>query len=360
MSVIVEAAVEQDMPALVALIGAQEARWRQLDARLRPARAADEVEAMLAEQWARFDATPLVARTAGGQVRGYALPVLREFSYESVADAQALEVFEPRTGFVESLTFPSPDEADAFPVVSALLKALQRWWQEQGAQAEMCSWPTRDSWPIERLRAVGLEPALHRSVRAVAPLPPSGRPAPGGARVRLAVPADEETLVALYLEESIYHHEHSPFFRMSPLQEAAFRAWMAPAWAGRPIEEGGPLIMVVERAGEVVALAMNELFEVGDGSHRDYLPPGRYLDIAEVGVRADQRGQGIGRVLVQGVFDACARWQLDGYTVGFSPHNPLSSQFWPHLGFQPSLTFCEWRTAARRAPAPHEGGRQCC
>jgi GNAT superfamily N-acetyltransferase len=347
MSVVVEAAVEQDIPALVELNCAQEARWHQLDARLRPARAPDEVEAMLAQQWERPAAAPLVARDAGGRVRGYALPVLREFSYESVADAQALEVFEPRTGFVESLTLPAPDEADTFLVPTYLLEAVQRWWQEQGAQAEMCHWPTRDTWPDERLRAAGLEPFLQRSVRAAAPLPPSRRPNPDGVRVRLAVPADEKTLVALYLEESIYHHEHSPFFRRSPLQETAFRAWIAPAWAGMVVEEGGPLIVVVERAGEVVALAVNEFFEIKDGSHRDYLPLGRYIDIAEVGVRADLRGQGIGRLLVQGVFDACARWQPDRYVLGFSTHNPLSSQFWPHLGFQPSLTFYQRKLAAR-------------
>lgn len=347
MSVIVEAAVEQDIPALVELIGAQEARWHQLDARLRPARSADEARAMLAQQWEQVDAAPLVARTSGGQVRGYALPVLREFSYESVADAQALEVFEPRTGFVESLTLPSPDEADALPVATALLAGIQRWWQEQGTLAEMCHWPTRDTWLDERLRAAGLEPFLQRSVRAAAPLSPSSRPAPADARLRLAVPADEETLVALYMEESIYHHEHSPFFRRSPLQDAAFRAWIAPAWAGMAVEEGGPLIVVVERAGEVVALAVNEFFVVEDGSHRDCLPLGRYIDIAEVGVRADLRGQGIGRVLVQGVFDACTRLRPDGYVLGFSTHNPLSSRFWPHLGFQPSLTFYQRKTTAR-------------
>ena len=347
MSVIVEAAVEQDIPALVELICAQEARLHQLDARLRPARAADEVEAMLAQQWEQPDAASLVVRDAGGQVRGYALPVLREFSYESVADAQALEVFEPRTGFVESLTFPAPHEADALPVATALLEAVQRWWHEQGAQAEMCHWPTRDAWLDERLRAAGHEPFLQRSVRAAAPLPPSSRPAPEDARIRLAVPADEETLAALYMEESIYHHEHSPFFRRSPLQEEAFRAWIAPAWVGMAVEEGGPLIVVVERAGEVVAMAVNEFFVVEDGSHRDYLPPGRYIDIAEVGVRADLRGQGIGRALVQGVFDACARWRPDGYVLGFSTHNPLSSQFWPRLGFQPSLTFYQRKAAAR-------------
>ena len=359
MGIMVEAAVEQDIPALVELICAQEARWRQMDARLRPARRTDEVESMLALQWEEFAAAPLVARAAGGRVRGYALPMLREFSYELVADAQALEVFEPRTGFVESLTFPAPDEADAFPVATALLEAVQRWWQEQGAQTEVCHWPTRDTWLDERWRAAGLEAFLQRSVRVAKPLPPSRRPAPAGTLVRLAVPADEEPLAALYLEDSIEHHEQSPFFRRSPLQEAAFRAWIAPAWEATPVEEGGPLIVVVERAGEVVALAVNELFSVEDGSHRDYLPLGRYIDIAEVGVRADLRGQGIGRLLVQGVFDACAKWQPDSYVLGYSTHNPLSSGFWPHLGFQPSLTFYQRKVAAEDA-SYHEGGRRCC
>src|SRR5690242_12400700 len=80
-------------------------------------------------------------------------------------------------------------------------RALADQGQCQGAQAEMCHWPARDTWLDERLRAAGLEPFLQRSVRSTAPLSPASRPAPADARVRLAVPEDEETLVALYLEE---------------------------------------------------------------------------------------------------------------------------------------------------------------
>ena len=75
--------------------------------------------------------------------------------------------------------------------------------------------------------------------------------------------------------------------------------------------------MVVERAGAVVAMAYTYLMRVEDLTHRDYLPLGRYADIAEVGVSASQRGQGIGRALVQGVFDAYADVQIDGYVLGF-------------------------------------------
>jgi GNAT superfamily N-acetyltransferase len=68
------------------------------------------------------------------------------------------------------------------------------------------------------------------------------------------------------------------------------------------------------------------------------LPRGRYTYLHEVIVRPEWRGKGVGRLLVQGVMDAYAALDVTGYTLYFSPFNPLSSTFWPHLGFRPVLT----------------------
>jgi GNAT superfamily N-acetyltransferase len=339
----VEPATEQDTAAVVSLIVAQEARWHRLDPSLRPARTPQAIAAALAEQRQRQAEPPLVARDASGQVRGYVATRLREFSLDRQSDATLLEVFQPRTGFAEDLTLPSPEAEDVVPVATALLEAMQIRWQEQCALADVCRWPYLDA-PVNRLlQSAGFEAFLLRAFRPADPLPPSPWPMPADLRVRQACHDDEDMLVALYLEESDYHHQHSPFFRMTPGLAADFRSLLADGWVGKLVEEGGPLVIVVEYAGGVVAMALTYLVRVDDLTHRDYLPLGRYANIAEVGVRAHLRGQGIGRALTQGVFDAYAGLQIDGYVLGFSPHNPLSSQFWPRLGFRPT-----WNLYQRR------------
>jgi GNAT superfamily N-acetyltransferase len=57
-------------------------------------------------------------------------------------------------------------------------------------------------------------------------------------------------------------------------------------------------------------------------------------------VREDLQGQGIGRLLVQGIEDILALLQLDlnGYILWFNPDNPKAASFWPRLGFQPLWT----------------------
>ncbi len=347
MKISVEPATGRDTAAIADLIIAQETRWHALDVALRPARSPQEVTAALAEQRQRQTEPPLVARDASGGVRGYVATRLREFSPERQGDATLLEVFRPRTGFAEDMSLPAPEEEDAVPVATALLEAVQHRWQEQGTLADVCRWPYLDTAVNILLQQAGFEAFLLRAFRPLDPLPPAQRPVPADLRVRRARPADEDVLVDLYLEESRYHHQHSPFFRMTPGLAADFRSVVTAGWKGKAIEEGGPLVIVVEHAGEVVAMAYTYLVRVNDLTNRDSLPPGRYADIAEVGVRAQLRGQGIGRALTRGVFEAYADLQIDGYVLGFSPHNPLASQFWPRLGFRPF-----WNLYQRRRAAP--------
>jgi GNAT superfamily N-acetyltransferase len=115
------------------------------------------------------------------------------------------------------------------------------------------------------------------------------------------------------------------------------------------------LVIVVERAGAVVAMAYTHLLRVEDLTHRDYLPLGRYANIAEVGVRTEQRGQGVGRALVQGVFDAYAAVQIDGYVLKLfpgevatpgQPCSPLAG-----CGFVVSARLCKKRSVVMQTPA---------
>ncbi len=316
MKIVVEPARKRDAASIVDLLIEQEARWHRL-ASLRPARSPQAMALLLAEQSQQQGGPPLVARDSSGKVRGYLAPYLREFSFDRQSDATSLEVFPPRTSFVGTLGLPSPDTDECVPVAAALLEALQKRGRQQRAQADVCRWPLYDAAVNNVLRDAGFEVFLVRAFRPIGPLPPAHWPAPTDVLVRRARPIDEDALVDLYLEESDYHHQHSPFFQMTPGLAADFRSLLASAWAGTPVEDGEPLVMVVERAGAVVAMAYTYLMRVEDVTHRDYLPPGRYADIAEVGVSASQRGQGIGRALVQGVFDAYANIQIDGYVLGF-------------------------------------------
>ncbi len=348
MEITVELAGEADKAALIDLIYAQEQRWHRLDSRLRQARAREAI-AMLLDGFRESASPPLVARNAGGLVRGYVAPTIREFSPKNLNDATMLEVFATRTGFAESLTLPAPDEEDAVPVATALLEALHHSWESQGVLAEVYRWPAQDAWVDGVLRAAGCEPFLYRSLRWPEPLPPTSHALPADVHIRRAVEKDADDLVALYLEESQYHHEHSPFFRMVPGLASAFRSLLWAAWESKPVEQGGPVVLVAERDGQVVGMAYTYAIRA-DMHQRDYVPPGCYCDIAEVGVRTDLRGQGIGRALVQGVFAAYADVQIDGYILGYSPHNPLSSRFWPHLGFHPSITLYQRRRLANGLP----------
>nr|WP_281276411.1 GNAT family N-acetyltransferase [Dictyobacter kobayashii] len=112
------------------------------------------------------------------------------------------------------------------------------------------------------------------------------------------------------------------------------------------------MVVVIERDGQIVAMSENELYMIDaeDEDGPDFMLPGRYGHINNMGVRQDLRGQGFGRLLVQATFDAFAHMHLDGYILWFNPANPLSSPFWPRMGFQPL-----WRTYQRHYPERSEG-----
>ncbi len=101
---------------------------------------------------------------------------------------------------------------------------------------------------------------------------------------------------------------------------------------------GAPLVLVAEQQGQVVGMAENTLLDVSADEEPGFTPPGRYACIDNVCVREQVRGQGIGRLLVQAVFEAFAPLQLAGYVLWYNPGNPLAAFFWPHLGFVPLWT----------------------
>ncbi|QBD81253.1 GNAT family N-acetyltransferase [Ktedonosporobacter rubrisoli] len=332
------------IPEVIALNQAQAQRFHALDYRLTPASSYERIVTLLA-QHCQNAATSLVALDTAGRVRAYAHPALWELeSYDSL-----LAFFTERNGITHSLTLPDPDDDDVLAVTEALFSALSTFWQAQRTGSDMLRWPACESWFEALVLGQGfiLDSALaYHPARAAALVEPRAYP---GLHVRLSQPQDEEVLVKLFEEELQAHQPFTPFVRCSPAIIQAFRDRLALQWAGKRLEAGAPLVLVVERNGELVAMAENELYIWEDGEEPDFMPCGRYGHINNLGVRKDQRGQGIGRLLVQAIFTSLAPFKLDGYILWFNPANPLSNPFWQRLGFRQL-----WRTYQR----PHAEASQ--
>jgi GNAT superfamily N-acetyltransferase len=331
-----------EIPAIVDLILQQEARLHALDPRLRGARSRDQIEIALTHQFQSSD-PPLLAYDGVGRVRGYVQPTVWDLPKTSLLHA----FLTPRNGVPRFLTLPSPAEEDASAVVIELLTALASSWQEKQTSGDLVRWPSYDRWWEAAFVGEGF---LLDSVCAYTQTPPvpSSRSLPPSHRIRTARPEDEDALVALFREELALHQACIPFVRVSSQALQAFQEKLARLWDGADLEEGAPLVLIVERQGQIVAMAENTLLDVLPNDEPGFTPPGRYGCIDNISVREEERGTGIGRLLVQAIFAAFAHLQLDGYVLWYNPGNLLADRFWPHLGFQPL-----WTTYQRLHAVPH-------
>ncbi|MFN8473112.1 MAG: GNAT family N-acetyltransferase [Anaerolineae bacterium] len=339
----VGALVEADVTGVVDLIAWQEARLLALDGRLCPPHEREQLEVLvhleeMLESERRPQMEPIVVR-GDGAVRGYVQPGL----WEVPEDSTAACFFPARVGLAYHLALPSPDAPDSTAVAQALFDALDECWTAMGTDGEVISWPSRDPWLAPLLTAQGFLPESVLALRSAMPLP-SPTSSAAGVRARRAQPVDEDVLVALYLEEIEFHVQRALFpWRVEGL-EAGFRAALAQAWAFASVEDHAPLIVAVERGGEVVAMAETYIEHIKRGS--SYLPPGRYGYLNNVSVREDCRGQGVGRVLAEAALAELGALGVDGFYLYYMAANPLAQGFWPRLGFEPLVT----RYQRRRCP----------
>jgi GNAT superfamily N-acetyltransferase len=324
---------EEQLPAIVDLICAQQGRHYRLDPRLRGACSRAHIEATLLRLRPTHGA-PLVALDREGRVRGYAQPDIWELEEQSLLHA----FLSPKNGIARQFTLPDPSEPDAPEVAASLLRALSEAWHVHGATGDLMRWPAADRRIEPQLLAQGFRLDSVCAVReayvkgrATVALPLSIRPAQA---------ADEERLVALFEEELRAHEPYTPFVRSSPAVLASFRRKLARLFAGERVEEGAPSVLVAERDGSVVAMVHCTLVEIAPDEEPGLTPPGLYGCIDNLSVRAISRGQGIGRELVYAVFEAftAAGLALDGYLLWYNPDNPLAGAFWPRLGFVPLWT----------------------
>lgn len=326
---------DEHLDDVVALIVAQGFRQRALDPRLAAALTRGQITAALTVPCGS-DEQALVALDANGHVCGYARPGGWELAETSILRA----FLSARNGVAHVLALPDPAKEEAGAVATALLAALSECWGSSGTTGDLIRWPSADPWLEPLLAGQGFR---LDSVCATRPLQleASAVRAPSSPfTTREAVPEDEEVLVALFEEELRYHERYTPFVRRSPEVLKAFRRKLARLWEGASLEDGSPLMLVVEWAGEIVAMAENTLLVLGSEDEPGFTPAGRYGCIDNVSVREQLRGQGIGRLLVQAIYDAFAATglPLDGYVLWYNPDNPQADRFWPHLGFQPLWT----------------------
>jgi GNAT superfamily N-acetyltransferase len=272
-----------------------------------------------------------VAHDHSGRLRGAVVPALWELSAQSPLQA----FLTRRNGIARHLTLPNPQEQDAEAVAAALLGALSQCWRERRTTGDLIRWPSHDPWIARILLAHGF---LLDSVCALHPTGPPGfpvSPIPSAIQIRFARPTDEAVLLSLFEEELCFHEACVPFARNSPGARRGFQGKLAQLWRGETLEQGAPLVLVVEQQSRVVAMAECTLLNVTADDEPGFTPAGRYGCIDHVCVREQVRGQGIGRVLVQAIFDAFASHPPDGYVLWYNPDNPLAEAFWPRLGFVP-------------------------
>ncbi len=325
------AVTDEMIPAIIDLISAQETRQFARDPHLHAVRSRARIEAALASQRAGKIA-PIVALDSDGHMRGYVHPSVWELGANSMLHA----FLTPRNGIAETLTLPDPAHEDAIPVAEALLKELSVIWRNHNTTGDLIRWPHSDPWLEPLLLDQGFLLDSICALRLPQPLAPQMDSA--ALSIRPAQPADEEALAALFREELEYHEHFVPGARTSPIALEAFHAKLTHLWSGASLQDGAPLVLVVESANKVVAMAENTLLDVSSQDEPGFTPPGRYGCIDNMSVHAEFRGRGVGRQLVQAVFDAFATMQLDGYVLWYNPDNPKAERFWPYLGFQPLWT----------------------
>ncbi len=328
---------------LVALVAAQAARLAALDPRLdgilhRPS----EIEAVLTRQ---LDQVPLVLLDQHGRVRGYAVPDVWELAEHSLLHA----FLTPRNGIACSLTLPPANDPAAPMAVKTMLTSLSTDWHaaHNRTTGDLMRWPACDT--------AWLQPILERQgfmLDSICAFRPQSVPLPvqlseaASIELREAVPADEEALVQLFVEELRVHERSVPCARVSPAAIAGFRQKLARLWQGGRFDEGAPLVLVAAREQQVVGMAECMLLRVELHEEPGWTPPGNYGCLDNVCVAPTARGLGIGAQLTRAALALFAvRSDLNGSLLWYSPDNRFAADFWTRRGFLPL-----WSTYQRIHP----------
>lgn len=230
------------------------------------------------------------------------------------------------------------------PGVSALLAAWRaRVPAEVLAAADSAAavtWPSRDVVATRAFLDHGLIPLAVLAVRrARAATGHAAAPGPPGLEVRRAGPADLETCVRLAMDEVAY----SSLVGGSVLRadaEAIKRTTLADR-----LGRGEPVWLAQDADGPAGLLECGVAESVAGSWLASLLPAGRWGYVNCASVAPARRGAGVGRALVDVALPELERGTRGTYLY-YNPPNPLSSVFWPSLGYRPLWTLWETRPAA--------------
>jgi GNAT superfamily N-acetyltransferase len=309
----------------------------------------DRARRMHREQVTRFAALdPLLPEAAPdpqGQVLAGTLPdgskvvgVLTQTDHELGTPPSLwsmLEVWE---------LFPLIGE-DTYAGMQAMLASFRRHMSNVGSRENddsscVVTWPSLDAPATKALLAHGFQPL---AVLAVRPATSNGVAAgslgPSDVTIRLATLDDLETLLPLVLAELEYS---------SQVGNCVLRAEaldIKRETLTYHLEDGDP-VWLAERDGVALGMAECWLTDAEPVTRRHFpVPAGRWGYVNTVSVLPGARGTGIGRALMTLVHRELHGAGAIGTYLYYNPPNPISSVFWPRLGYRPLWTTWEVRPA---------------
>jgi GNAT superfamily N-acetyltransferase len=253
-----------------------------------------------------------------------------------------------------SLLWSAAQVTELHPVIGAAghapLHALVAAWRgrvlpavlREEDSAAVVTWPSRDVIATRVFLDHGLVPLAVLAVRPPAPVP---TPAPDPTlRVRRAEPADLDACVRLALEELAYSSQVGGSVAR-PDAEAVKRTTIRDR-LGR-----GEPTWLAERDGAVVGMIECGHADAGPGAWLgNLLASGVWGYVNCASVTASERSRGVGAHLVATALGALESGRGGGPVRGtylyYNPPNPLSSVFWPRVGYAPLWTLWEVRPAA--------------
>ncbi len=160
------------------------------------------------------------------------------------------------------------------------------------------------------------------------------KPIPEGITVRHARPGEEDRLLVLILEEWAFLTSFNPSLRSTWSPETGgplLRQNLAQALA-KNMDESEVMILVAEENRELIGVAYLRLVEVEDAPNM--MPAGVHVVLEDIAVRADSRGRGIGRAMIQDSFETFRKRSISAFSVSYVAENPIARRIWPHLGFR--------------------------
>lgn len=303
------------MSELATLLAEQSARFERIDALLPAAAAAPDGDVLTA-------ALDDGARAAGVVARGDFEPG----TLPTLWSAMRLWELHPLLGETGGAG------------LAALLRELRGLLANTPTEPDsacLVTWPSRDAEASEPLLAHGFTPLSALAVRTAAPR----ASAPSRTSVRLAGPADLDTVVDLELAELSY----STLLGATPPRKDA--PAIKRAALVRQLADGEP-VWLAERDGVPVGLAHCRLFDVDDTAPlAARLRHGRWGYVNSVSVLPKARGAGVGQDLMAVAHEELHRAGASATFLYYHPVNPLASVFWARQGYRPLWTGWELRPA---------------